>query len=97
MEAAILDLPTPGIVVQKSETYLTPTDYSPGSEFDADSDDDYEDEDQTAASYVPIDPCQPVIAALRARRWEIANQDTSSILKPVATCPTRGRCPTRLR
>ena len=72
VEAAILDLPTPGVVVQRSETFLRPPDFSPPSEFDTQPRDAFEeflnesDDDETAAaSYVPIDPCQPVIAALR--------------------------------
>ena len=71
VEAAILDLPTPGVVVQRSETFLPPPDFSPHSEFDNESDDaldeflDLPEEDETASSFVPIDPCQPVIAALR--------------------------------
>jgi len=71
VEAAILDLPTPGIVVQRSETFLPSPDFSPRNEFDTEPEDDFDDDfglsddDETAASYVPIDPCQPVIAALR--------------------------------
>lgn len=59
-ETAILDFPVPGIVVQK--------------EFDANrepwSQDEYESDDPLGASYVPIDPCQPVIAALRTAMGE---------------------------
>ena len=71
VEAAILDLPTPGIVVQRSETFQSQPDFTPRSEFDEDPDDDldedfdFSDDDQPSASFVPVDPCQPVIAALR--------------------------------
>lgn len=71
VESAILDLPTPGVVIQRSETFLPPPDFSPRSEFDTEPEDAIEeflnepDDDETTASYVPIDPCQPVIAALR--------------------------------
>ena len=71
VEAAILDLPTPGVVIQRSETFLSQPDFAPHSEFDAPSDDDLDEvfnqsnDEEPAASYVPIDPCQPVIAALR--------------------------------
>ncbi len=71
VEAAILDLPTPGVVIQRSETLLSPPDFTPHSEFDTQPEDALEDffnetnDDERAASYVPIDPCQPVIAALR--------------------------------
>ena len=71
VEAAILDLPTPGVVIQRSETFMPPPDFSPRSEFDTESDDeldeflDLPEDEGAAASYVPIDPCQAVIAALR--------------------------------
>ena len=67
VESAILNLPTPGIVVQKDmANYIT--DWTPESDGNGDSGEDLPDEpteDETAASYVPIDPCQAVIAALR--------------------------------
>ena len=71
VEAAILDLPTPGIVVQRSEIFQSQPDFSPRSEFDEEQDDDFDEDfdfpedDQPSASFVPVDPCQPVIAALR--------------------------------
>ncbi len=52
VEAAIGQLPAPGIVVQRESVAFV------GSRAES------EDADP-AASYVPIDPCQPVIAALR--------------------------------
>lgn len=57
VERAIELLPTPGLVLQRALPQYR-TDWSP----------DREEEDEpteTEASYVPIDPCQPVIAALR--------------------------------
>lgn len=99
VQQAILDLPTPGIVVQKCDPNAPPTFYdsddSFGERFDDsfddaiddsfdgdDLDDDPRGDDgadastefgqpkwrpsEGRASYVPIDPCQPVIAAIRA-------------------------------
>ncbi len=71
VEAAILDLPTPSLVLQRSETFQRPLDFSPRSEFadspgdDLDENFDPDADHHASASYVPIDPCQPVIAALR--------------------------------
>lgn len=75
VESAILDLPTPSVVVQRSDTFIQAPDFSPGSEFDNEAEEpleddfkdgiDPEDGDHPGCSYVPIDPCQPVIAALR--------------------------------
>ncbi len=67
-EEAILQLPTPGIVVQRDQKYLTPTDFSPGKEFSADEEEnDFPppEDREPGVSYVPIDPCQSVIAAIR--------------------------------
>lgn len=63
VEAAIGRLPTPGVVTQ-AETPRYRTEWSP--DFD-DEGGEYEDDidDEPVHSYVPIDPCQPVIAALR--------------------------------
>ncbi len=55
VESAVLKLPVPSIVVQKADESLG-THWSPDS-----SDEDEPD----LASYVPIDPCQGVIAAIR--------------------------------
>jgi len=68
-EEAILELPTPSIVVQRDLQYLTATDFSSSNEFSEDdnahnfnpSDEDHE----LGVSYVPVDPCQGVIAAIR--------------------------------
>ena len=67
-EEAILQLPTPSIVVQRDLQYLTPTDFSPKNEFSEDDDAELnsaEEDRELGVSYVPIDPCQGVIAAIR--------------------------------
>ncbi|MCP4821875.1 MAG: hypothetical protein GY883_22040, partial [Shimia sp.] len=56
LESAILELPTPGVVTQLERQWSSPQ--------DEDSDAD------PAASFVPVDPCQPVIAALRTAMGE---------------------------
>lgn len=64
VEDAIQRLPEPSIVLQDSvKTYRT--EWTP----DQDEDDD-DDELDRQISYVPIDPCQPVIAALRSAMGE---------------------------
>lgn len=55
LESAILELPTPGLVIQRESGLLL-----------ADRDED----SQATASYVPVDPCQPVVAALRTAMGE---------------------------
>ncbi|KAA1261694.1 hypothetical protein LF1_42490 [Rubripirellula obstinata] len=66
VEAAVLELPKPSIVIQKPLTsFEQPTAWSPGDDNDPD------DEPETGpASYVPIDPCQSVIMAIRAAMGE---------------------------
>lgn len=69
VESAILKLPVPSVVFQKTSPQYT-TDWKPTeSEFSNDDEDDenFDDESlpETGASYVPIDPCQSVIAAIR--------------------------------
>ncbi|MEL6106365.1 MAG: hypothetical protein AAFU85_10025 [Planctomycetota bacterium] len=68
-EAAILDLPRPSIVIQKAALSFPDAEYD--GEFrpfeDAESD---EEVDVDPASYVPVDPCQPVIMAIRAAMGE---------------------------
>jgi hypothetical protein len=77
VESAILDLPIPSIVVQRDrpvyQTQWTPSD-EPSGEFNPDDSndalgEDFDDEDdeerEPGVSFVPIDPCQPVIAAVR--------------------------------
>ncbi len=61
VEAAIDHLPRLALVVQEEPRWSPAKDWTPES-----SADDQDDEsDDPTASYVPIDPCQPVIAALR--------------------------------
>ncbi|MFK7817894.1 MAG: hypothetical protein AB8G99_04205, partial [Planctomycetaceae bacterium] len=64
VETAILDLPNITVVVQP-ESRQFDTGWSPES-------DDEEDDSESSreCSYVPIDPCQPVIAALRIAMQE---------------------------
>lgn len=62
----ILELPNPSIVLQPFEPTFQ-SEYKPESE-------DTDDEEIPRYSYVPIDPCQPVIAALRLaveEHWRI--------------------------
>lgn len=71
---AIRALPMPSVVTQ-SETPTYRTEWSPErdaareDDFD-DFDEDFDDGDEQAHSYVPVDPCQPVIAALRSAQEE---------------------------
>ncbi|MEM9941630.1 MAG: hypothetical protein AAF939_08570 [Planctomycetota bacterium] len=65
VQAACLQLPVPSIVIQREDSaYRSP--WVPESE-ERDSDNE---SDAKAASYVPIDPCQPVIAAIRTAMGE---------------------------
>ncbi len=73
VEEGIERLPRPGIVVQSEpSTFRPPRLWSPDEETDDDlfdDDDDY-DEEEGSVSYVPIDPCQPVIQAIRMATGE---------------------------
>lgn len=60
VETAVEFLPNITAVVQREPMSFN-TEWSP--ERDADEDDDFDDD--PTVSYVPVDPCQPVIAALR--------------------------------
>ena len=68
-EEAILQLPTPCIVVQRDLQYFAPTNFSSGNEFSEDDDahnfNPSDEERELGVSYVPVDPCQGVIAAIR--------------------------------
>ncbi len=59
-------LPDPSIVVQREADGFAGRAWNPS---DSD-DDDVEDERDRRLSYVPIDPCQPVIAAIRVAQGE---------------------------
>ncbi len=59
VEAGAMSLPRPGIVIQKTAWNST-------SEWNEDDQEAPQNEsEQIPSSYVPIDPCQPVIAAIR--------------------------------
>jgi hypothetical protein len=67
VERAIDGLPAVSAVIQRESPRFEQSDWSP-------DDDDRDESDEAtgtkACSYVPIDPCQPVIAALRAALQE---------------------------
>ena len=66
VEAAVEQLPSVSVVLQREplrEFSGTSTNFETGAEDD-------DTNDVAPASYVPIDPCQPVIAALRIARQE---------------------------
>jgi hypothetical protein len=70
VERGIELLPTPTIVTQAEPPQFT-TEWSPENDEDSDLDQqDERGEDEPTHSYVPIDPCQPVIAALRSAMSE---------------------------
>lgn len=77
VEAAVLDLPCPGIVVQPARPRIeyqewtgssAPSGTGFGEQDEEDDDDEYGE--SPPLSYVPIDPCQPVIMAVRAALGE---------------------------
>ncbi len=88
VEAAVLELPRPTIVIQKSSaSFESPPDqenwgnaqwdaaddentYEEFDEDDEEEDDSDDDWDEPPLSYVPVDPCQPVIMAIRAAMGE---------------------------
>jgi hypothetical protein len=65
VERAIEFLPSPSLVTQAEERRYR-TEWSP----DDDDEEEEDDEAERELSYVPIDPCQGVIAALRAAKSE---------------------------
>ena len=68
VEAAVLDLPTPSIVIQRPcKEFEGARQWSPDGGGDTS---EYEDDDPQVASYVPVDPCQSVIVAIRAAMGE---------------------------
>jgi hypothetical protein len=69
VERGIELLPTPTIVTQAEPTQYV-TEWSPESDQDDDSDLEGAGDGEPTHSYVPIDPCQPVIAALRSAMSE---------------------------
>ena len=69
VESAILKLPTPSVVFQKDLPDFS-TDWSPENSSEGGESESNETEREPGASYVPIDPCQGVIAALRTAMGE---------------------------
>ncbi|TWT94303.1 hypothetical protein [Neorhodopirellula pilleata] len=65
VEQGVLELPRPSIVIQRP----LPS-FESIFEHDGEIDDEEESPDEIPASYVPIDPCQGVIMALRAAMGE---------------------------
>ncbi|WP_417737129.1 hypothetical protein [Rosistilla oblonga] len=67
VEEGVLQLPKPSIVIQPTSPRFTESEWSESQSAD-DDEDDFDDESPT--SYVPIDPCQPVIMAIRIAMGE---------------------------
>ena len=88
-ESAILDLPRPSVVIQQPAVSFKQPDFESGfTPYGADSEDESDDDgdyDSDPASYVPIDPCQPVIMAIRAAMGEHIPR-ASWIWKPIPSC-----------
>ena len=76
VEQAVLDLPQPSVVIQPPTPRFDPLEnagsWGVGNWDATGAEDDEEDAEADAApvSYVPIDPCQPVIMAIRAAMGE---------------------------
>lgn len=89
VENAILQFPSPSIVVQQNAK----TDFQTGAQgWSEDSESDEDDELDSAASYVPIDPCQPVITAIRTAMGEriprvFLDLETADFNAPTRTLP----------
>lgn len=86
---AVEQLPLPSIVLQRPAPGFN-THWSAESEIDDEDDDDDDDgpDQGTPWSYVPIDPCQPVIMAIRmalGEHWKIEFCDLeTNVYQPVA-------------
>ncbi|MDG1894627.1 MAG: hypothetical protein P8J37_06945 [Fuerstiella sp.] len=61
VETAVQWLPNVSVVLQRDPQ----TEFSGTDEYTPDEQDDVDEGDEGRASFVPVDPCQPVIAALR--------------------------------
>jgi hypothetical protein len=70
VERAIDHLPAITLVTQAEPLKFSPADWDPDRNAADEDDDGPADELPQAVSFVPIDPCQPVIAALRIARQE---------------------------
>lgn len=84
--AAVENLPTPAMILQRCLPSYSAHPWSP----DEDSSDEADDAEQGEAwSYVPIDPCQPVIMALRmalGEHWPIEFCDLeTNAFQPMAS------------
>ncbi len=111
VEAAVLELPKPSIVIQRSgpdaESYQDSM-FDDSMDYDEDeqtfetsswndSDDDEDEDDEVRdCSYVPIDPCQPVIMAIRAAMGEHIPREYID-LETILSCPMQRRCLIRMR
>lgn len=95
VEQAVLELPKPAIVIQPTTPQFASPDYDPaddrggGEDWDDDSDGF---DDSPLCSYVPVDPCQPVIMAIRAAmgehlRREYIDLETDPFLPFAAVMP----------
>lgn len=94
VEQAVLELPKPAIVIQASMPQYPESEYTAGEERGGGEDWEHGDEDYDAplCSYVPIDPCQPVIMAIRAAmgehlRREYIDLETDPFLPFAAVMP----------
>jgi len=72
LEAAVLELPSPGLVLQREPRVWDIPEWQPTEASNAESGAESEPAESSlpSGSYVPVDPCQPVIAALRAAMSE---------------------------
>jgi len=70
VEEAIETLPSIGVVLQREPVAWSGRDDEEAGRWTPESEREGEPEGNRGASYVPIDPCQPVIAALRLAREE---------------------------
>ena len=95
VEQAVLELPKPAIVIQPTTPRYQKSEFSGGDDRDEDEDWDSDDDaydDTLLCSYVPIDPCQPVIMAIRAAmgehlRREYIDLETDPFLPFAAVMP----------
>lgn len=73
VESAVLELPRPSIVIQKPlDSFSEISEWSPEKEQEENGE---TSRDPAIASYVPIDPCQSVIAAIRSAMGERINRE----------------------
>ncbi|MEM0925904.1 MAG: hypothetical protein AAGJ83_07690, partial [Planctomycetota bacterium] len=73
VEEAILDLPLPSIVIQRPGMRFGTEELADFQEIGVEEDTSNDDEeilDSEPVSYVPVDPCQPVVMAIRAAMGE---------------------------